>query len=158
MNELLMLGAAVGAIWLIIIVLRVPAFAVFFSLLVGQLLSSEISTESFDFVSGVINVSELRYVQLSLLLLPFFLTILFLRGRSPKSKLVIEIIPSFFVALTATLLAYPLLPGLETIVNEAAQGRIDQYRTVILIAASVSGLLSAWVSFPKSSKRHKHSN
>lgn len=157
MDELLVVGAIIAAAWFILVFLRVPAFAAFFSLLVGQMLSAQASTDAYEFIGGVINIPEIRYAQIGLMLLPLLLTILFLRGHVAKSKLGIEIIPSLFVVLVGILLVSPLLPGLERVVYEASQGQIDQYKTIILIAASVSGLLSAWISYPKPhSDKKKH--
>lgn len=154
MNELLILSGIVAALWLAIVILRVPAFAAFFSLLVGQLLSAEASKDAYEFAGWLVGVSELRYVQLSLLLLPFILTLLILRGRRAKSKLALDIIPALFAAVVTAILAYPLIPNGEAFVEMATNDQIERYKTVLLIAASVSGLLSAWTSYPKTSGKH----
>lgn len=149
MNELLILGGVSVVVWIGLLRLRVPSSIAFLSLLIGQLLANEASTEAYDLVSSVIQVSEVRYVQAALLLLPLLLTIVFLRMRVAKSKLVIEAVPALFVvALTAVLLA-PLLPALDNLLDMATRDQLDTYRTIIVIAASVSGLLSAWLSYPK---------
>lgn len=154
MEEMLILGGVVAVVWFAIIYLRVPSFAAFFSLLIGQLLNNEASSEAYDFASGVIGVSEFNYVKLALLLLPLAITILLLRGRRPKSKLALDLIPALFVALVAVLLAYPLIPGGEDLVEMATNDQVDRYKTVLLIAASISGLLSAWTSYPKTEGKH----
>lgn len=153
MTELLILGGIIVAVWFVLMFLRVPAFAAFFSLLVGQLLSAEASTEAYDFVGGVLG-TELRYVQLGLLVLPLLLTILFLRGRRAKSKMAIELLPALFVAVVGVILAYPLVPNGENLIQEATNGQVERYKTVLLIAASVSGLMSAWISYPKPHDKH----
>jgi hypothetical protein len=153
MQELLILGGIILAVWFAIIYLRVPAFAAFFSLLVGQLLSAEASTGAYDFVGGVIG-TEMRYIQLGLLLLPLILTILFLKGRRSKSKLALDLIPALFVAAVGVVLASPLIPNGENLMQEATNGQVERYTTVLLIAAAVSGLLSAWTSFPKLHEKH----
>lgn len=157
--EAIILAGIVAGLWILLLVLRVPTFAAFFSLLIGQLLSSEISVEAYDFAASLTGVNQLQYVQLTLLLLPFVLTLLFLRGRAPKSKLAVEFLPALFVSAAVLLLAYPLIPGLRTIVEIGTDGEIVRYQTIIIIAAAISGLISAWLSFPKAhntkkSKKH----
>lgn len=157
MNEMLILGGLMIGIWVIILALRVPASVAFFSLLVGQLLSTEAGNDTYDFVTGFLHVDEIRYVQLALLFLPLLLTLLFMRGRVKKSSLAVELVPALFVAVVAIMLAYPLIPELKTIVDSATQDRSQDYRTVILMAAAVSGLISAWLSYPKPAEKHgKH--
>lgn len=157
--ELFMLIGILLGLWALILGLRVPAFAAFFSILIGQLLSSEISTEAYSFAAGVSGINQLQYVQLGLLVLPFILTVLFLRGRAPKNRLAVEFLPALFVSAALVLLTYPLIPGLRTIVEIGTDGEIARYQTIIIIAAAISGLLSAWLSFPKphidkKSKKH----
>ena len=156
MNEMLVLGAIVVGIWLLILLLRVPASVAFFSLLVGQLLATEASSDVYEFIGGILNVKDIKYIQIALLVLPLLLTILFLRGRVKKSQLLIEAIPALFVALVAVLLAYPLIPELQSVVDSATQNKSEQYRSVILLGAAVSGLFSTWMSYPKPHDKHKH--
>jgi hypothetical protein len=157
MNEMLILGGLLIGLWALILFLRVPASVAFFSLLVGQLLATEAGNDAYEFVSGVVQVDEIRYVQLALLLLPLILTIIFMRGRVKKSMLAVELVPALFVSAVTLMLAYPLIPELKTIVDTATQDRSQDYRTVLLLAAAVSGIISAWMSYPKPADKHgKH--
>jgi hypothetical protein len=157
MNEMIILGTILAGLWILILWLRVPASVAFFSLLVGQLLASEASSDVYEFISGVMSIPEARYVQIFLLVLPLFLTVLFMRGRVKKSQLPIELIPALFVALIRELLAVPFIPELQTIVDSVTKDQSEQYRSVVLLAAAVSGLFSAWMSYPKPHDKHgKH--
>jgi hypothetical protein len=155
MTELLVLGAILAVPWLVLTILRVPSFVAFFSLLIGQLLATEASREVYEFAGSILKIPDVRYVQLALLLLPLVLTVLFLKGRVSKSKRLIEILPSLFVAATAVLLAYPFVWQLDQIMHNVSHGQIESYKTLIIVAASVSGLLSAWLTYPKpQSEKH----
>lgn len=159
MNELLILSGITAVIWIGLLMLRVPSSIAFLSLLIGQLLSNEAGVEVYNFIAAMTHVTELRFVQVTLLLLPLLLTILFLKGRVAKSKLFIEALPGLFVVALAILLISPLIPELNTILETATRNSLDTYRSMIIIAASVSGLLSAWLSYPGSAhhgKKKKH--
>lgn len=156
MNPAIILGAIVLVSWVALLWLRVPSSIAFLSLLIGQLVSSEASPDVYSFISSTINVSETQYVQLALLVLPLLLTILLLRNRVPKSKVSIEAIPLLFVVALTVMLIAPLLPVLRDALDTATKGQLDAYKTIIIIAASVSGLISAWMSYPKAhSDEHK---
>ncbi len=157
-EAMILVGILIG-LWVLILVLRVPAFAAFFSVLVGQLLSSEASSDAYGFIAGLAGIDQLEYVQVALLTLPFVLTLIFLKGRAPKSRLAVEFLPALFVASALLILAYPLIPGLRTLVEIGTNGEIARYQTIIIISAAISGLVSAWLSFPKahgSKKSKKH--
>jgi hypothetical protein len=160
MNETLILGGIVVALWLGLLFLRVPSSIAFLSLLIGQLLSNEASADVYSFVGTVTHVSQLQYIQLALLLLPLLLTVLFLRGRVSKAKIVIEAVPMLLLAALTILLAAPLLSQLDILLDMASKDQVDAYKSIIVVAASVSGLLSAWLSYPKAhhdkKKRGKH--
>jgi hypothetical protein len=154
MNEMLILGGIVAALWLGLLFLRVPSAIAFLSLLIGQLLSTEASGDVYSFVGSVIQVHQLQHVQMALLLLPLLLTILFLRGRVPKSKLFIEAVPTLLLAALAILLLAPLLTQLNILLDMASGDKIQAYKSIIVVAASISGLLSAWLSYPKIHDKH----
>lgn len=138
--------------------LRVPSSIAFLSLLIGQLLTNEASVEVYNLVAALTPIGQLRDVQVILLLLPLLLTILFLKGRIPKSKLAIEALPTLFVVGLCVVLLSPVIQELKIFVDMATDDQADTYNTIIVIAASVSGLLSAWFSYPRPAhdKHHKH--
>lgn len=159
MNELLILGAITIVAWLGLLMLRVPSSIAFLSLLIGQLLANEASVDVYSFIGSVTKVSDLRLIQIVLLILPLIMTILFLRGRVAKSKMFIEAVPILLVVALTMLLLSPLVPQLKSWLEMASHDSLDAYKSIIVVAASISGLLSAWLSYPKSShhdhKKHK---
>lgn len=151
-TELLLTIAITSGLSFAILFLRVPAFAVLFSLLVGQVLSTQASTDVYQFVADVTNIARYEYVQIALLVVPFVLTIVFLRGRAPKSKLAFEFLPAVFASLTLLLLLYPLLPFVKNLLDIASRDQIEAYGSLSLVIASILGLISVWISFPKPHK------
>lgn len=151
-QELIILIFVIVIVTLAILFLRVPAFAILFSLLVGNVLSSELSNEAYGFAASIINISQYQYIQAILLVVPLLLTVLFLRGRTEKSKLVFEILPALFAVVTLILLLYPFLPILKTALDAGLDNEIAQSSGSSLIAMAVVGLISVWISFPKPHK------
>ena len=156
MNEALILGGIILVLWLGMLLLRVPSSIAFFSLLIGQLLATEASDDVYGFVGSMVHVSRPEYVQAALLLLPLALTILILHGRVVKTKLFIEAVPLFLLAALAILLTAPLLSQLDILLDKASNDQVDAYKSIIVVAASISGLLSAWLSYPKHASKKKH--
>ncbi len=154
MNEMLILGGIVLLAWFLLIWLRVPSSIAFLSLLIGQLLAAQASDNVYSFLLSALKIPEKDYIQAALMMLPLLLTLAFLRNHVAKSKLVIEAGPLLFiVALTIVLLA-PFIAPLETLLNQATNNQVDAYKSMIVVAASVSGLLSAWLNYPKSGGDH----
>lgn len=146
---MLVLGGIVVVSWIVMLVLRVPASIAFLSLLIGQLLVSQAGPDVFSFVSSSANISDVRYVQMAMLLLPLLLTVLILRARVPASKLLFEAVPMLLVVALAVFLLAPLLFPLENLLNTATDGRANSYQSMVAAGASVAGLVSAWLSYPK---------
>lgn len=156
MNELLILGGITAAGWIGLLLLRVPSSIAFLSLLIGQLLANQASSDVYSFIASLIKIPDVRYVQIALTVLPLLLTMLFLRGRVSKAKLPIEALPVLFVVALTILLLSPLVPELNALLEMATDDKLEAYKSIIVIAASVSGLLSAWLSYPKPAhKDHK---
>ena len=155
-NELIVLAVIVLVFWGGILLLRIPAFAVLFSLLVGEVLSTKGGEDAYRFASGVSGVAQFQYIQIALLVLPLILTAVFLKGRVQKSKIVYEVVPALFGAITLLLLLYPLVPVLKNTMDMALNDQIDRYGSISLIIASILGLVSVWISFPKGNSGSKH--
>lgn len=155
MNELLILGALVLVPVSMFGILRVPAIVVFFSVLIGNLLATEASVEAYEFVSGLFNLEQYKYIQLGLFVLPIVLGVLFMRGRVPKSKIVIEVLPHLFATLLAIVLLFPILPELKSFADKTSDGQIDEFATLIIVISAVFAIFSLWKSYPKAHKKHK---
>lgn len=157
MSELLVLGSGVVLLWVLLIILRVPALALFLSIFAGHLLATEASSEAYEFIGSLLRVPQYYYVQVGLFALPVLLSILFLKGKLTKSKLMIEALPLLFASLLLVTLLYPLIPALQASVIQAAGGQIANYKVIIISAACLSALLSLWLTYPShSDKRSGH--
>jgi hypothetical protein len=156
MDPSYILAGIAAVLWLAFLWLRAPSVLLFFSLLVGQLLSTQIGDDAYSWASSLIKVGDARTIQIILLLLPVGLSLLFLKGRVPRSKLIMEVVPMLFVIATGALFAAAFVPS----INQALADRIDieRYRSLLLICASISSLVSAWFTYPKheSGKHGKH--
>ena len=154
MNEALILGGIVLVLWVGLFLLRVPTSIAFLSLLIGQLLSTEASEDVYEFVASVLNIARIEYIKAVLLILPLLLTIGFLRNRVPKPKMLIELIPTLFIVSLTLVLIGPFIQPLQNLMEAATHDQLEAYKSIIVVAASISGLLSGWLSYPKPPKDH----
>lgn len=139
----------------LIVKLRIPAAFVFFSLLVGQLLVSQVSIDAYSFISSAVNNVNIEWVKLLLLLLPMILTMLFLKGSISKSKIFLEVVPAILTGATLVILLYPLVPALQNVLkNTPIWQQIDNYKSLITFGASLSSLITSWMTFSKAGKHH----
>lgn len=145
-NEVFIVLGVLAIVWIGILILRVPAFVAFFSLLVGQVISSEVS----------LNIVSSEFIKTMLLLLPFALTTFLLRGRTPKSRLFTEFLPAFSTAVVLVLLLYPMVDSLRIGLDMASSDQIGQYRSWLLIACSGLVLTMGLLHYPKSHDGKHH--
>lgn len=159
MTELLILGGITAGLWLALLLLRVPSSIAFLSLLIGQLLSTEVEDDLYSLISSMMNVPNPQYIQIGLLLAPLVLTVLLLHGRVAKSKVFIEAIPLLLLSALTLILLSSFLNPLYDLLESATHRQLTAYKSIIVVAASASGLISAWLSYPKvaHSGKSKHS-
>ncbi len=138
-TELIILLATLAVVWIGILILRVPAFVAFFALLVGQLLSVELA----------LNINTSEFMSMTILVLPLLLTVLLLKGRAPKSKLPMEFLPAFSVAVVLILFLYPMVDQLRIGIEIATNDRISDYRSWLLIVCSGLVLVTTLLNYPK---------
>jgi hypothetical protein len=156
MDEPFIVLGIIGAIWALFLFLRAPAWALFLSLLVGQLLASQTAAQVYSWITPFFEIKDFRYLQLTMLLLPVVLTLVILRGRVSKPKLSVEAITYLLVAASCVVLAVDYSWLLQQKV-ESAENQFGDYKAVIIIAASLTSLLSAWINAPSHHKKHgKH--
>lgn len=153
MNEVLILAGITVVAWLGLLYLRVPSSIAFLSILIGQLLSKEAGDNVYAFLGALIQSSTPQYFQIALLVLPLVLTVLLLRNRVPQGKWYVEAVPTLLVVALTILLLGDLIPQLKTILDIATKDQLASYKSIIVVASSVSALLSAWLSYPKVSKK-----
>jgi hypothetical protein len=155
MDETLVFAVVLLGAWLFLLRQRVPAMALFFSLLAGQILSTEISGEVYGRVADAAHISDFEQVRFGLLLAPVILTIIFMRHRAPSSRLLIEAIPMLFTVAAIAIFAYPYVGAIQEVLEEVTDHKVETYKNVIIGVATVSNLLSVW--FSHASGGHKRS-
>jgi hypothetical protein len=159
-NSIVIISAFVAAPLFLVLFFRAPAALVFFGLLVGQLLQSQLSDEATLVGTTFFKLGHSGLVpQLVLLGLPAVLTLLFLRKRVPKSKLVLQILPGALLGASTLLVVCALVPELSRAVEASKAGdQILGHKSFILLGASAISMLTVWFSYPKphNEKEGKH--
>lgn len=155
MNDLYIVFGAIGVGWLVFLFLRAPSIVLFLSLLSGQILASQSYIQVYGWIEPFLKINDIKYLQLGLFLLPVILTLLIMRNKISKSKLSIEIVPYGFIAVMLVLLAedYSWILQQKMIMIERDYG---SYKALILIVATLSTLVSAWINYPNTNKKKKH--
>lgn len=141
-NDLIIVGSVLAVIWIGILILRVPAFVAFFSLLVGQVLAGQIRL-------------NFRYSDAVLIVAPMLVTMFLLRHRVPKSKLMMEFLPSLCVSVATISFVYPVVYVLQQSVNQVSSYQFTKYRPWVLVVTSVIVLIFALLNYPKNHEEHK---
>jgi hypothetical protein len=157
MNTVIIFGAIVACVSALIILAKVPAALVYFSLLVGQLLISHAGSDVYGFVSAGLGNVGIQWIQLGLLLLPVMLTMLFLKGSVKGAVLALEIIPAVLTGLVLVLLTVPLIPNAYTsLQSNPVWKQIETYQGLLVFTTSLACLLTVWFSYPKGHHRRRH--
>jgi hypothetical protein len=148
-----MLGIAVLALWALVVYLRIPATVLFLSILIGKLFAEELSLDAYDVISGIIPGATTTIVQAGLLILPVVLTIVFLKGTTPKSRTLVNAVPLFFCLVTLGLFINPYFDVVSRLDEQQRIILTDNQSYVVAVAGLVT-LLSAWLSRGKSLGGH----
>lgn len=155
MNELFTLAIAPGALWLLLIFLRIPGVTLILSILVGKLFSEELSQNLYDVANKVITIGDIRQVQLFLLFLPVVLSIILTQSKTPKTKALLNAVPLLFASISIILFALPYT-DLAPKIGESGQEIVNSYQNYIVSATAGVGLLFAWLPEMKlGRKKHK---
>jgi hypothetical protein len=160
MNETLILGIAVLALWALVVYLRIPATVLFLSILIGKLFAEELSLDAYEVVSGVLPGITTTAVQAGLLILPVVLTIVFLKGSTLKSSMLFNAVPLFFCLVTLGLFINPYFDVVSRLDEEQRIILTDNQSYVVAVAGLVT-LLSSWLSRGRNlsgHRRHKRKN
>ncbi len=147
MQIILVLAVLLGLIGLILY-LRVPSHAVVLSVLIGYILSSQVSSDIYGFVAKVSGLGDYQNTQIGLLVLPLLLSILFLRGRA-RGKIAINVGLVTVAMILLAMFLYKLVPIIKTNLDIASYGQIDGYKNFIIIACGLLALFFTWLSLPK---------
>lgn len=153
MNETLVLGIAVLALWALVVYLRIPATVLFLSILIGKLFAEELSLDAYDVVSGVFPGLTTTIIQAGLLILPVILTVVFLKNSTLKSKMLFNAVPLLFCLITLGLFINPYFDVVSRL-DEQQRIILTNNQSYIVAVAGLVTLLSAWLSRGKGLGAH----
>ena len=161
MAPVLVLGLFVGVPIALILLFRSNAAIIFLSLCVGDLLVHYVGTDAITAASNRVSANNLpSIVQIGLLLLPAFLSLLLLRKSVSPSKLPLNVVAAVGVGLVTAILVVPLLPGgvQANVVNNVWWTRAAPYQKWVIAGGSAVALIGVWFARGGSrahSKKHK---
>lgn len=160
MTPLIVLLLIIGAPAALLLVLRVNAAIVFFSLCLGSVLVQFVGKDATSIISGASQQAHVAdsTVRLLLLFAPALLTALFMIRTVKNKHQFFNVLPATGVGLLAALLAIPLLPpGLGAdIVDLEIWHQIQRSQSAIVAASAGLSLIFLWLQRPKPSpKEHK---
>lgn len=122
--------------------------------LLAQYIADDVSLVIAAFSPGA-NVGS--YVQISLLLLPFILSLLFLRKTLSASTAILHLVPIIATSLAFTTLIVGYLPGgvQHGIVTDPIGRVINSSQNVLITISAVLTMIIAWLTLGhKGHKRH----
>lgn len=154
MNELLMLAAVPGAIWLFLMFLRMPGVVFTLSILVGKLFAEGLSGPLHDFADNFITLPDLHQTQLFLLLLPVALSVILTKSQIGTSKVMINSLLLLLASMTLLLFALPYT-DFQSKLSPDSQDIVNSYQNYIVAATGAMALLFAWTPHFKLGKHKK---
>lgn len=157
----IVVGLLIGLPILLCVILRVNAALVFLALCAGSVAAQFVGGDAQQiFNSFFPNSSQISgsIVQITLILLPALLTILFMRRSITGSKSLFNLLPAIAAGLLTALLIVPELPpGTRySISGTQAWSLITQFQSFIIALGVVLSLLLLWGTKSKHGKdKHK---
>lgn len=149
MNPLILVAIIGGIILALIHALRVKASFVFLALASGYILTTFVASGVLDFIQFFVNNYDEKTqsaVQLSLLLLPMLLTMIFLRYSVSGTKHIANVPSSILTAISTIYLVVPQLTAgvSSSVYSSDIWDLLLQYQTVLIGAAAFLSLLQFW--------------
>ena len=159
MNPLILMGLIVAVPALLIVLSGTKAALVFMALCVGSVLSTLVGDTALDMVqlfTRSYSQGTLAGVKIGLLMLPAFLTILFLSRTLAGSKKITNIFPALLTGLMALFLTVPFLPdnAMEGVYSTDVWNQLAQYQPIIVSVAVLLTLGQLWAG--GASLRHRN--
>jgi hypothetical protein len=146
MTYLIVLAALAILPVIAIVLLRVNGAIAFMSLCLGSVLVAYTAPDVEDLVTsftakGTLDVSE--WVQLTLLVAPFLLTILFTRGSVKGAKKMTNLLPALAAGLLFALLVVPLLNAniQRQIHHQAVWTQLSNLQTSVILGGALFSLI-----------------
>jgi hypothetical protein len=146
MAYLVILAALALVPALAVILLRVNGAIAFMSLCLGSVLVTYTSSDVDTVFTNIANKNALvtnQWVQLSLLVVPFLLTLLFTRRSVKGSKNVTNVFPALATGLLCALLVVPLLPAeiQRQVHHQAAWEQLSNLQTGVILGGALFSLI-----------------
>lgn len=161
MSPIVILGLLVGLPLVLAFVLRVNAGILFLALCAGSVLSEFVASDIIQIVNSFFpksgNLTD-SIVNLTLILLPAALTILFMRRSMSGTKTIINIVPAAAAGLLTALLVVPVLPGgvQHNVTTNQIWTLFQQFQSLIIGAGATVSLLVLWSTKPGRDKGKRH--
>ncbi len=162
MSPLIIIGLLIGLPLLLTFAFRVNGGVIFLALCAGSVLSQFVADDTTQLVNSFFARTNhditTSAVQITLLLLPAILTLLFMRNSMSGTKILMNIIPAAATGLLTALLVVPLLPpGTRYgVTGSDIWSTLQQFQSVIIGAGAFVSLVMLWSSKPKHDKHKKH--
>jgi len=152
---------------IVIAILRVNGAIAFMSLCLGSVLvtytSGDVTSIFGSFSASHNSLTTNQWVQLSLLVIPFLLTVLFTRRSVKGGKKVTNILPALATGLLFALLIVPLLPAdaQHQIHHLQAWTQLDDAQTGVILGGAFFSLVFLLFTHrahgeEEGKKKHKH--
>lgn len=158
MNPLIVMAIIAVVPFALICIFRAKAALVFMALCAGSVLTTFVSKTGLDLFQAFArsySATTQSVVQISLLLLPAVLTILFLRATVSGTSFILNLLPAALTSIMTLYLVVPLLPPgtSNAVTGTSLWGQLVQYQAVIVGSAVVVSVLQLWSG--SRSARHK---
>jgi hypothetical protein len=162
MSPMIIIAILIGLPLLLSFAFRVNAGVIFLALCAGSVLSQFVADDTNQLASSFFARTNQNIVtsavQITLLLLPAVLTMLFMRNSMKGTKILMNLIPAAAAGLLTALLVVPLLPpGTRyAVTGSEVWSTLQNFQSVIIGAGVFVSLLMLWSSKPKHDKHKKH--
>lgn len=158
MNTLIIIAILAGTPLVLSLLFRLNAIALFLAVATGALLAQYIADDASLVISAFSPKANVgSYVQIGLLILPFALSLLFLRKTLSASKVMLHILPLVVTSLAFTTLIIGYLPGgvQHDIVTDPIGKTINSAQNVLIAASAALTMIVAWITMgPKGHRKH----
>jgi hypothetical protein len=158
------LGALLGLPLLLGLIFKVSTSHVFFTLMASELLAHYFGADVGTIVHSVVRHElVIEYAEVVILIVPLFLTALFLKGTIAKGRLLLHLLPLLITGVVLAAFALPMLPtDAQTQIRtvQAGQELLDMTDAIIGAVVFVQ-LISLWLlnrahGEGHSGKKHHH--
>ena len=156
----IIIGSAIVAVALLLIIIRTNSGVVFFSVCAGSVLATQLGSEASLISSTVVKDGDLNrsIAFIVLIVLPALLSALFLRSSITPSKSIFNVVPSLAVGALLALLVVPQLPPniSKDLLDSSAWGTLQDYQPIILVGGVISSIVMLYITHRHGGKHRKH--